>query len=75
MTETHQDLTEITIDGPASRLWALHQRECPELAVHRILHLGVSDVAAPYRRVRLRPSGSFVMVCDEGRGRVLLDGR
>ncbi len=75
MTETHQDLTEITIDGPASRLWALHQRECPELAVHRILHLGVSDVAVPYRRVRLRPSGSFVMVCDEGRGRILLDGR
>lgn len=75
MIEIHQNLTETTIDGPKSRVWSLHQRECPELAVHRILHLGVSDVAAPYRRVRLRPSGSFAMVCDAGRGRILLDGR
>ncbi len=75
MIEIHRNLTEITRDGPASRLWAIHQRECPELAIHRILHLGVSDVAAPYHRVRLRPSGSFIMVCDQGRGRILLDGR
>ena len=75
MTEIHQDLSETTVNGEASRRWALHQRECPELAVHRILYLGASDVAEPYRRVRLRPSGSFVMVCDQGRGRILLDGR
>lgn len=75
MTDIHLDLAETTIDGGMSRLWSLHQRDCPELAVHRIMHLGISNVASPYRRVRVRPSGSFVMVCHEGQGRILLDGR
>ena len=75
MTEIHLDLTETTIDGPGTRLWSVHRNDCPELTVHRILHLGLSDVAVPYRRVRVRPSGSFVMVGHEGRGRILLDGR
>lgn len=75
MTEIHFDLTETTVDGAGSRLWSLHRRDCPELAVHRIMHLGMADVAVPYRRVRLRPTGSFLMVCHEGRGRILLDGR
>lgn len=75
MTEIHLDLTETTIDGAGARLWVLRRDDCPELAVHRIMHLGLADVAVPYRRVRVQPSGSFVMVCHEGRGRVLLDGR
>lgn len=75
MTEIHLDLAETTIDGPGSRLWALGSDDCPELAVHRIKRLGLADAAAPYRRVRVRPTGSFVMVCHEGRGDVLLDGR
>ena len=75
MTEIHLDLTETTIDGPSTRLWSVHRDDCPELAMHRILHLGLTDAAAPYRRVRLAPSGSFVMACHEGRGQVLLDGR
>jgi len=75
MSEIHLDLAETTVDGPGTRLWSVHRDDCPELTVHRILHLGLSDVAVPYRRVRLAPSGSFVMVCHEGRGQVLLDGR
>lgn len=75
MTEIHLDLTETSIDGPGTRLWSLHRDECGELAVHRILHLGMADAAVPYRRVRLAPGGSFVMVCYEGRGQILLDGR
>jgi len=75
MTEIHPDLTETTVDGAGSHLWSLARADCPELAVHRIMHLGLADVAAPYRRVRLRPTGSFVMVGHEGRGRILLDGR
>lgn len=74
MTEIHLDLTETTVDGPGTRLWSLHRDDCPELAVHRIMHLGLTDAASPYRRVRVQPSGSFVMVCHEGRGRMLLDG-
>ncbi|MCE9629215.1 MAG: AraC family transcriptional regulator [Planctomycetia bacterium] len=75
MTEIHLDLTETTIDGPGTRLWSVRRDDCAELAVHRILHLGMTDAAVPYRRVRLAPSGSFVMVGHEGRGQVLLDGR
>lgn len=75
MTEIHLDLAETTVDGPRTRLWSVHRDDCPELGIHRILHLGLSDVAVPYRRVRVRPSGSFVMVGHEGRGRILLDGR
>ena len=43
--------------------------------MHRIKHLGLTDAAVPYRRVRVRPAGSFFMVCYQGRGQVLLDGR
>jgi AraC-like DNA-binding protein len=75
MTEIHLDLTETTIDGPGTRHWSLTRADCAELAVHRILHLGLTDAVVPYRRVRLAPSGSFVMVCHEGCGRILLDGR
>lgn len=75
MTEIHLDLTETSIDGPNTRLWSVHRDACAELAMHRILHLGMTDAVAPYRRVRLAPSGSFVMVCHEGRGQILLDGR
>jgi len=75
MTEIHLDLAETTVDGPGTRLWSVHRDDCAELAVHRILHLGMTDAVVPYRRVRLAPSGSFVLVCHEGRGQVLLDGR
>ena len=56
-------------------MWSLHQRDCPELTVHRIMHLGISDLAAPYRRVRVQPNGSFAMVCHVGQVRILLDDR
>lgn len=75
MSEIHLDLTETTVDGPGSRLWSLSRDDCPELAVHRIKRLGLADAAVAYRRVRVRPTGSFVMVCLDGRGQVLLDGR
>jgi len=75
MSDIHLDLSETTIDGPGTRHRSLHRDDCAELAVHRILHLGMTDAVTPYRRVRLAPGGSFVMVCHEGRGRVLLDGR
>ena len=59
MTEIHLDLTETTIDGPGTRHWSLTRTDCPELAVHRILHVGMTDAVAPYRRVRLAPSGKI----------------
>ena len=75
MTEIHLDLAETTTDGPHDRLWSVRRDDCPELGLHRIMHVGLADVAVPYRRVRLQPSGSFLMVCHQGRGQILLDGR
>jgi len=75
MSDIHLDLAETTVDGPGSRLWSLACEDCAEMAVHRIKRLGLTDAAAPYSRVRVRPTGSFFMVCHDGRGQVLLDGR
>ncbi len=75
MTEIHLDLTETTVDGPDARLWILTREECPELGIHRIKRLGLTDALVPYRRVRVNPGGSFLMVCNRGSGQILLDGR
>lgn len=66
---------ETTIDGPRTRRWSLDRNQCAELAAHRIAWLGLDTVYRPYSRVRLAPSGSFVLACLEGEGRVLLEGR
>ena len=66
---------ETTIDGARTRRWSLDAKQCPELAAHHIAWLGIDTVYAPYRRVRLAPSGSFFLACLEGEGRVLLEGR
>ena len=66
---------ETTIDGARTRRWSLDVKQCPELAVHRIAWLGIDEVAVPYRRVRLAPSGSFVLAALAGEGRVWLEGR
>ncbi|HSH96394.1 MAG TPA: AraC family transcriptional regulator [Roseimicrobium sp.] len=75
MPEIHLNLTETTVDGPRSRRWVLEAGDCRELAVHRIARLGIDEVVTPYRRVRLKPAGSFILAVLEGQGRVFLDGR
>lgn len=72
MTEAWQ---ETTVDGVRTRRWSLDAKQCPELAVHRIAWLGLDRVYAPYRRVRLAPSGSFFLACVKGEGCMLLEGR
>ena len=66
---------DVSIDGPRTRRWRLQATEWPTLMTHRISRLGIEYAVAPYQRVRVRPSGSFVLACLSGRGRVLLDGR
>lgn len=66
---------ETTVDGPRTRRWSLDAQHCSELKQHRIAWLGIDRVDAPYKRVRLAPSGSFILACLEGEGRVLLEGR
>jgi AraC-like DNA-binding protein len=65
---------ETTVDGPRTRRWSLEGKQCPELGQHHIAWLGCDTVYAPYRRVRLAPSGSFVLACLEGEGRMFLEG-
>jgi AraC-like DNA-binding protein len=69
------DWVETTVTGRHSRCWCLEAAECPALAAMRLARVGIDDAIHPYRRVRLQPAGSFVMVCVAGSGRVLLDGR
>ncbi len=68
-------LQESSIDGPKTRRWLLAATDCKALAAHRIARIGIEQAVAPYERVRLHPQGSFFMLCVEGSGRVLLDGR
>jgi AraC-like DNA-binding protein len=66
---------ETTIDGARTRRWSLDRQQCPELAAHHIAWLGMDVNYAPYRRVRLAPTGSFFLATLAGEGRVLLEGR
>lgn len=67
--------SETTVDGPRTQRWSLDQKQWPELAGHHIAWLGLDTVHRPYRRVRLAPSGSFLLACLQGEGRALLEGR
>lgn len=66
---------ETTIDGPRTRRWFIEAEDCAELVACRIARLGFDEARAPYRRVRLRPGGSFFLDCIGGQGRIQLDGR
>jgi AraC-like DNA-binding protein len=66
---------EATINGPQSRIWALEAKDCPEFAAHHIARLGIDTAHHPYRRVRLRPAGSFFLASLEGQGEIWLEGR
>lgn len=66
---------EVTVDGRHSRIVIIKAEACSALRLHRIAHVGWAAVRAPYRRVRLQPGGSYLLVCIEGEGRILLDGR
>lgn len=68
-------LQETTRDGPKTRRWLLEAGHCRALGIHRIARLGIEEAEAPYERVRLSPTGSFIMICLSGSGKVLLDGR
>lgn len=66
---------ETTVDGRRTRRWSLDAQQCAEFAPQRIAWLGIDTVFTPYSRVRLAPSGSFLLACLEGEGRIWLEGR
>jgi AraC-like DNA-binding protein len=71
-THFHADVSE---NAPDTRETVLRASDCPLLAEHRIAHAGWIHTSAPFRRVRVRPSGSYIQVCLAGEGQILLDGR
>lgn len=68
-------LQELSITSRHTKQAVLKSDDCPALSLHRIGHVGWADTRPPYRQVRLQPSGSYALICLEGEGRILLDGR
>lgn len=75
MTKTHQPLSETHIVGENTKEWVVRASQCPALRVHRILHVGIADAAVPYQMVRTNLSGTHMLACFSGEGKILLDGR
>ncbi len=65
---------DITRNGRGTRQRVLEAAACPALAVHRIARVGIEHATPGFQRVRVRPSGSFIMAVCGGSGRILLDG-
>ncbi|MBI5772575.1 MAG: AraC family transcriptional regulator [Verrucomicrobia bacterium] len=84
---TPSEFTETHVLGGRTRQWVVradeHDRRewlkdapvCPALAQHQIAHAGVASTAAPYRVVRTKQGGAYLLACFGGEGRVLVDGR
>lgn len=75
MVETLMDLCETHIIGEHSREWVCQGPSFAILKEHGFLHVGRSDVSAPYRMVRHGPEVLHVLACTGGEGQVLIDGK
>lgn len=57
------------------RDWLADAPVCVTLGQHGIVHVGVGAIVHPYEVKRPDLSGTFVMVCNDGEGRVWLEGK
>ena len=57
------------------REWLVKAPVCAALGQHQIAHVGVAEAMSPYRMVRTRQSGTYLLACFGGEGRILVDGR
>ena len=57
-----------------SRDWLADAPVCAALVRHGIVHVGLADIRHPYSVRRPNLSGTFVMMCVSGEGRVWLEG-
>jgi AraC-like DNA-binding protein len=87
MTETHPELTDVTIHSPRTRMrgvkamnvesrpWIADFPVCQVLNQYQIVHVGIQEAVAPTRIVRTRQTTTYFLACYGGKGRVLIDGR
>ena len=87
MSPNDTNLSETDIRSPGSRTWCVRAATddprpwlvgapvCPELQAHRIAHLGVAKMRAPFEIVRTKLGGTYFLSCRSGAGRVFVDGR
>ena len=76
--------TDICLSGTIERVvrasagdvrdWLAEAPVCASLAQHGIVHVGIASVVHPYEVQRPDLSGTFVMVCTGGEGRLWLEG-
>lgn len=64
----------VRFDDSDPREWLSDSPICPLLAQHHIAHVGILWARYPFEIKRNYQSGSFMMACLSGEGRVLVDG-
>lgn len=62
-------------DRNDQRGWLCDAPVCPLLAEHHIAHTGLLAARIPFEIKRPDQSGTFLLACHEGEGRVLVDGK
>lgn len=67
--------TTVRASASVQRPWMGTAAECAAMKRHRILHIGVADMASPYQIVRQQQNGAYFLACLGGEGRVLVDGK
>jgi AraC-like DNA-binding protein len=75
MPRRERPLSETTILGAQTRICKVSAAECPSLEHRHIAHVAVANAASPFEMVRMDLSGTYMMACFGGSGRILLDGR
>lgn len=72
LSETSEQV--VRASAADSRDWLVHAPVCASLAQHGITHVGLAEAVHPYEVRRPDLSGTFIMVCTGGDGRVWLEG-
>ncbi len=69
--------TELVVRASAAdaRDWLADAPVCAALSRYGIVHVGKAEITAPYSVRRPALSGTFVMMCTGGEGRVWLEGK
>jgi len=80
MTEPTEELSDVTIHGPRTRLrgvrapneelrpWIQDFPVCQALSQYQIIHVGIQEATAPTRIVRTKQSTTYFLACYDGKG-------